>query len=86
VAHSYNPSYLEGRDQEDCGSKSAQANSLPLRPYLRKNHPKNRAGGMAQGAGPEFNPCAAKKRKKSIHWITCGPGCQSIVGRALNWV
>jgi hypothetical protein len=23
VAHAYDPSYLGGRDQEDCGSKSA---------------------------------------------------------------
>jgi hypothetical protein len=28
VAHSYNPSYSGSRDQEDCGSKSAQENSL----------------------------------------------------------
>jgi hypothetical protein len=27
VAHAYNTSYLGGRDQEDCGSKPAQANS-----------------------------------------------------------
>jgi hypothetical protein len=26
-AHAYNPSYSEGRDQEDRGSKAAQANS-----------------------------------------------------------
>jgi hypothetical protein len=28
VAHAYNPSYLERRDQEDQVSKPAQANSL----------------------------------------------------------
>jgi hypothetical protein len=28
VAHACNPSYSGGRDQEDCGSKPAQANSL----------------------------------------------------------
>jgi hypothetical protein len=28
VAHSYNPSYLGSRDQEDCGSKPAHTNSL----------------------------------------------------------
>jgi hypothetical protein len=27
VAHAYHPSYLGGRDQVDCGSKPAQANS-----------------------------------------------------------
>jgi hypothetical protein len=25
LAHTYNPSYMAGRDQEDCGSKIAQA-------------------------------------------------------------
>jgi hypothetical protein len=28
VAHTCNPSYSVSRDQEDCGSKPAQANSL----------------------------------------------------------
>jgi hypothetical protein len=28
VPHAYDPSYSGGRDQEDCGSKPAQANSL----------------------------------------------------------
>jgi hypothetical protein len=27
-AHTYNPSYSGGRDQEDCGSKPAWENSL----------------------------------------------------------
>jgi hypothetical protein len=27
VTFAYSPSYSEGRDQEDCGSKPAQANS-----------------------------------------------------------
>jgi hypothetical protein len=35
VAHAYNPSYLEGRDQEDLGSKPAWANSS-RKPYLKK--------------------------------------------------
>jgi hypothetical protein len=57
VAHTCNPSYSGGRDQEDCGSKPAQANSLrDLRPNLKKTHHKNRAGGVAQGVGPEFKP------------------------------
>jgi hypothetical protein len=28
VAHTCNPNYSGGRDQDDCSSKSAQANSL----------------------------------------------------------
>jgi hypothetical protein len=49
-----NLSYSGGRDQEDPGSKPAQANSL--RPCLEKKHHKNRTGGVAQGVGPEFKP------------------------------
>jgi hypothetical protein len=60
VAHSRDPSYSGGRDPEDCCSKLARANSS-ARPYLKnktnkqKNHNK-RAGGVAQGVGPEFKP------------------------------
>jgi hypothetical protein len=39
VAHACNPSYLGGRDQEDCGLKPAQAN-ISMRPYLKKTHHK----------------------------------------------
>jgi hypothetical protein len=34
VAHTYNPSFSGGRDQEGSGSKPGQANSL--RPYSKK--------------------------------------------------
>jgi hypothetical protein len=56
VAHACNPSYSRGRDQEACGSKTAQADSL-RDPVLgkKKNH-KKRAGGVAQGVGPELRP------------------------------
>jgi hypothetical protein len=53
VAYAYNPSYSGGRDQEDCGSKPAWANSS-ARPYLKKKIPKKRACEVAQGIGPEF--------------------------------
>jgi hypothetical protein len=36
VTHTCSPSYLEGRDQEDPGSKPAWANQF-MRPYLEKN-------------------------------------------------
>jgi hypothetical protein len=39
VTHAYYPSYSGGRDQEDCSSKPAQANSS-TRPYLEKTHHK----------------------------------------------
>jgi hypothetical protein len=35
MVHAYNPSYPGGRNQEDHGSKPAQANSS-TRPYLKK--------------------------------------------------
>jgi hypothetical protein len=57
VAHTCNPSYSEGRDQKDRGAKSA------LGKYLKTTHHKKRAGGAAQGVGPEFKP--QYRRKKS---------------------
>jgi hypothetical protein len=51
VAHTCNPSYSGGRGQEDHGSKAAL-------------HKKERAGGVAQGVGPEFKPQYWKKKKK----------------------
>jgi hypothetical protein len=59
VAHACNPSYSGGRDQEAHGSKSAQANSLQNAKLFTK-----RAGGVAQGEGPEFKPQYSKKKKK----------------------
>jgi hypothetical protein len=54
VAHICNPNYSGGRDQEDRGSKPAWTNSLQD-PILKIPNAK-RAGGVAQGLGPEFNP------------------------------
>jgi hypothetical protein len=39
VAHVYNPSNSGGRDKEDHGSKTVQANSSS-RPYIKKAHHK----------------------------------------------
>jgi hypothetical protein len=57
--HACNPSYLGGRDQEDCSSKPAWVNSL-RDSYLEKTHHKKRAGRMAQGS----NLSTAQKKKK----------------------
>jgi hypothetical protein len=46
VAHSCNPSYSRGRDQEDLGFKLAKVNSSGD-PILKKTHHKKRAGGVA---------------------------------------
>jgi hypothetical protein len=63
VAHTYNPSYSGGKDEEDWGckdeedwgSKAGQANSS-RDPISKKNPSQKRAGGVAQGIGPEFKP------------------------------
>jgi hypothetical protein len=54
VAHTCDPRCLGGRDQEDHDAKPAQANSL-WDPISKKKSQK-RAGGVAQGVGPEFKP------------------------------
>jgi hypothetical protein len=59
VAHACNPSYSEGKDQEACGSKPAQANTSQD-PISKKTHHKK---GLVE-VGPEFNPNNAKKKKK----------------------
>jgi hypothetical protein len=61
-----NPSYSGGIEQEDCSSKPTWANSS-ARPYLKKTlqKKKNRAGGVAQGEGPEFKPQYRKKKKRN---------------------
>jgi hypothetical protein len=50
------------------GLEAGRANS-PLRPYLKKNLSLKRAGGMAQGVGPEFKQYSVwqktKKQKKT---------------------
>jgi hypothetical protein len=35
-----------------------------VRPYIEKNPSQKRAGGVAQGVGPEFKPQYCKKKKK----------------------
>jgi hypothetical protein len=58
VAHACNPSYPGGRDREGCDSKLTQANSS--RDPISKTLSQKRAGGMAQGVGPEFKPSTTK--------------------------
>jgi hypothetical protein len=61
VAHTCNPSYSGGRNQEDRGSKPAWANSSQD-PISRIPITK-RAGGVAQGEGPEFKPQYCKRKE-----------------------
>jgi hypothetical protein len=67
VAHACNPSYPGGRDQENCGSKPAWANSsqdpISKKPFIK------RAGRVAQGENPEFKSQYHKKKKKFLQYI-----------------
>jgi hypothetical protein len=60
VAHTCNPSYSGGRDQEDHSLKPTQGN------HLRDPISKIPNTKRAQGVGPEFKPqyCKKKERKK----------------------
>jgi hypothetical protein len=64
VAHTYNPHYSEGRDEEDHGLKPAQANTSQ-NPVL-KNLSQNKTGRVAQGEGPEFKPSKRRRREEEI--------------------
>jgi hypothetical protein len=64
VAHSCNPSYSGGRDQEDHGSKPTQANCQPD-PISKKTLHKKRASGVALGVGPKFKPQYCQKQNKN---------------------
>jgi hypothetical protein len=53
VAHTCNPSYSGGRDQEARCLKPARENSSQDL-ISKKNPSQKRAGGVAQDVGPEF--------------------------------
>jgi hypothetical protein len=59
-AHTCNPSYLGGRDQEDRRSQPVQIVHETL---SQKNPSQKRAGGVAQSVGHEFKPQYRKKKK-----------------------
>jgi hypothetical protein len=61
VAHACNPSYSGGRDQKNHGSKPTRANSFG--DPISKTSNTKRAGGVAQGVGPEFKPRYHRKKK-----------------------
>jgi hypothetical protein len=52
VAHTCNPSYSEGREQEDHSSKAAMGNSS--RVLILSKAITKKSGGVAQGVGPEI--------------------------------
>jgi hypothetical protein len=68
LAHTCNLSYSGGRDQEDDGSKPAQANSLqdPIWKISIREKKGKGVGVVAQGVGPEFKPQCHHKKKKDV--------------------
>jgi hypothetical protein len=62
MAHTCNPSYSGGRDQEDHSSKAVQANSCKTLSW--KNPSQKRTGKVAQGVGSEFNTSVPPPKKK----------------------
>jgi hypothetical protein len=63
VAHSCNPSYSGGRDQEDFGSKPAQANSS-AGPYLEKPFTKIGLVGWLKVKALSSSSSTAKQKKQ----------------------
>jgi hypothetical protein len=55
MVHTCNPSYSGGRDQEDHGWKPDPISKKPI---------KKKAGGIAQGVGPEFKSQYHKNKIK----------------------
>jgi hypothetical protein len=62
VAHTYNPKYSGGSDQEDPGSKAARENSS--QDPISKNS-SQKYGRVTQGESPEFKLQYSKKKKKT---------------------
>jgi hypothetical protein len=61
VAHTYNPSYSEGRNQEDHSSKPAPGQIIQVEKTYLKKHTANKRASV----GPEFKSQYHKKKKKS---------------------
>jgi hypothetical protein len=68
VAHTCNPSYSGGRDQEVRDSKPSQANSS-RDPIVKKTLHKR--GGVAQGEGSELKPQYHTQKKAVITGCGC---------------
>jgi hypothetical protein len=63
VVQAYNPSFSGGRDQGiEVPSQAGQIVCKTLSQKKKKNSQK-RAGGVAQGVGPEFKPQYHQKKK-----------------------
>jgi hypothetical protein len=68
VAHTYNPSYSGGRDQEDCSLIPAHANSSQEPSSKKIPSQKKGDGRVVQGVGLSSSPGTKKKTKESENW------------------
>jgi hypothetical protein len=66
VPHTYNPGYLEVRDQEDCSLKPFQANSS--RDPIWKCLTQEWAGGAPAWQVLSSNSSTAKREKRNINY------------------
>jgi hypothetical protein len=64
VAHTYNPSYSGGRDQEDCSLKPDQANNSQNPISKKKTFTKIRLVEWIKVKAVGSNPSMQKKKKK----------------------
>jgi hypothetical protein len=64
-AHSCNPSYSAGRDQEDHGSKPVSSKSF-MTPYLEKTHRKKGLVEWLKVKALSSNPSTAKNNNKNL--------------------
>jgi hypothetical protein len=64
VAHACNPTYSGGRDQKT--EVQSQPRQIVHKTLCRKKKSPKRAGGVAQGVGPEFKPQYCQKKKKIL--------------------
>jgi hypothetical protein len=69
VAHTCNPSYSGGRDQEKRSLKPVQVNNS-RDPISKKSFIKKRAAGVVQDVSPEFKPQYRKKERKEMSLVT----------------
>jgi hypothetical protein len=65
VAHTCNPNYSGGRDQED--QEEASPGKQFERPYLEKAPSQKRAGRMVQDISSEFKPQYRQKNKDAVN-------------------
>jgi hypothetical protein len=72
IAHTCNPSYSGGRDQEDHGSKPSLG-KLSARPYLEKAHHKKRAGRVhlpSKHKALSSNQSATKNKRTTVEYAS----------------